>query len=136
MRSFLLYAVLRLGLWALIWWLLTLAHVGVLLAGVLAAFLAMLLSILFLERFRSAAALRWKAADERRAERRGPVVDEDADYEDSVLDAGEPAEGPASLPELGGEDEDGANEPGADAGGLDEGGADEGGPAAGRDLRG
>lgn len=86
MRHFLLYAVVRLGLWLLLWWLLTLLDVGVMLAGVLAAAIAMLLSIVFLDRLRSAAALRWKAADERRAQRRGPEVDEDAEYEDGVLD--------------------------------------------------
>jgi hypothetical protein len=37
MRQFLLYAVIRLGLWALLWWLLTVAGMGVMLAGVLAA---------------------------------------------------------------------------------------------------
>lgn len=86
MRHFLLYAVIRLGLWGLIWWALTLFGVGVMLAGVLAALIAMLLSILFLDRLRNAAAMRWKAADERRAERRGPAVDEDAEYEDAMLD--------------------------------------------------
>ena len=86
MRPFLLYAVIRLGLWVLIWWLLTLMGVGLMLAGVLAALLAMLISILFLDRLRDAAAMRWKAADERRAERRGQEIDEDAEFEDSLLD--------------------------------------------------
>lgn len=86
MRPFLVYAVIRLGLWVLIWWLLTLMGVGLMLAGVLAALLAMLISILFLDRLRDAAARRWKAADERRAERRGQAVDEDAEFEDSLLD--------------------------------------------------
>ncbi|MGO1258297.1 MAG: DUF4229 domain-containing protein [Brachybacterium sp.] len=112
MRQFLLYAVIRLGLWALIWWLLTLLDVGVMLAGVLAALIAMLLSILFLERLRDGAAMRWKGAHERRVERRGVQVDEDAEYEDSLLDAAgtdpeEPA-GPAQqLPDL--EDPDDAS---------------------------
>lgn len=123
MRHFLLYAVIRLGLWALIWWVLTLFDIGVMLAGVLAALIAMLLSILFLDRLRGAAAMRWKAADERRAERRGAQVDQDAEYEDSVLDDAEPgvdtaaggdaaqagdaaeqdSTGPAQLPDLGNE---------------------------------
>lgn len=85
MRAFLLYAVLRLGLWAAIWWLLTLLDVGVLLAAVLAALIAMLISILLLDRLRNRAAMRWKDAHERRAERRGQPADEDADYEDLVL---------------------------------------------------
>lgn len=149
MRHFLLYAVLRLGLWALIWWLLTLMHVGVMLAGVLAALIAMLLSILFLDRFRSAAALRWKAADERRAERRGPVHDEDADYEDSVLDAAEDpdsedpdSEDSDSDPEIDPETDDADDESAADddafapadgstdAGAGDAEGQDPSGPAA------
>jgi hypothetical protein len=86
MRPFLVYAVLRLALWVVIWWLLTLLDVGVLLAAVLAALLAMLISILFLDRLRDRAAMRWKDAHERRVERRGQVADEDADYEDLVLD--------------------------------------------------
>lgn len=128
MRPFLFYAVVRLGLWVLLWWVLTLVGLGVVLAGVLAALIAMLLSILFLERLRNAAALRWKAADERRAARQGDEVDEDAEYEDAVLDEagdGEDAtggdeardaasagdaesldpSGPAGLPHLDGDDE-------------------------------
>ena len=80
MRQFLLYAVIRLGLWAVLWWLLTVIGVGVMLAGVLAALIAMLISILFLDRLRDGAAMRWKDAHERRVERRGEVHDEDAEY--------------------------------------------------------
>jgi hypothetical protein len=111
MRQFLLYAVIRLGLWAALWWVLTV--VGVMLAGVLAALIAMLISILFLDRLRDGAAMRWKDAHERRVERRGEIVDEDAEYEDGLFaddvevvaeqaDAGTDAEGtrPADLPEL------------------------------------
>ncbi|MGP9539524.1 DUF4229 domain-containing protein [Brachybacterium sp. AOP43-C2-M15] len=105
MRHFLLYAVIRLGLWALLWWLLALAGVGVMLAGVLAALIAMLISILFLDRLRDAAAMRWKAADERRAERRGPVVDEDAEFEDSLLDETPPTDDAAGRDPLTGPDE-------------------------------
>ncbi|ASK65210.1 hypothetical protein CFK39_04500 [Brachybacterium avium] len=113
MRPFLFYAVVRLGLWVLLWWVLTLFGLGVVLAGLLAALISMLVSILFLDRLRDAAALRWKAADERRAQRRGPDVDEDAEYEDSLLDDAEREDGPTdgteppdpagpeSLPELG-----------------------------------
>ncbi|ACU86212.1 hypothetical protein Bfae_24210 [Brachybacterium faecium DSM 4810] len=93
MRHFLLYAVVRLGLWAVLWWVLTLFDVGVVLAGVLAALIAMLLSILFLDRLRGAAAMRWKAADERRARRREGEIDEDAEYEDSLLDEAEAEDG-------------------------------------------
>lgn len=120
MRHFLLYAVIRLGLWVLIWWLLTLLDVGLMLAGVLAALIAMLISILFLDRLRNAAAMRWKAADERRAQRREQDIDEDAEFEDSLLDGGEAPEtdgkgaqaakdaehGPSSLPEFGETEDD------------------------------
>ena len=101
MRHFLLYAVIRLGLWVLLWWLLTLLDVGVMLAGVLAALIAMLISILFLDRLRDAAAMHWKAADERRAQRREKETDEDAEFEDSLLDsAGAPdPDGEGSAPE-------------------------------------
>ena len=82
-----LFAVIRLVLWAGIWWVLTLFDVGVMLAGVLAALIAMLISILFLNRVRDAVAMRWKAADDRRRERHADDVDEDAEAEDSFLDA-------------------------------------------------
>ena len=81
-----LFAVIRLVLWVGIWWLLTLFDVGLLLAAALAALIAMLISILFLDRLRSSAAMRWKAADERRRARKGQPVDPDADAEDAVLD--------------------------------------------------
>ncbi|OFT50246.1 hypothetical protein HMPREF3159_12250 [Brachybacterium sp. HMSC06H03] len=110
MRQFLLYAVIRLGLWIALWWVLTVAGVGVMLAGVLAALIAMLISILFLDRLRDAAAMRWKAAHERRVEKRGETVDEDAVYEDGLFAdevridgetrAGDSAAGPADLPDL------------------------------------
>lgn len=87
MREFAVYALMRLALWVVIWWLLTLAGVGLLLAGVLAAFLAMLVSILLLDRQRDAAAQRWRAADERRRARRGPARDTDADDENALVDA-------------------------------------------------
>lgn len=123
MRDMALFAVLRLALWAGLWWLLTLFDVGVLLAAALAALLAMLISILFFDRLRSSVALRWKAADERRRERKGAPVDEDAEAEDATLDAEDeapegaregdvaadegqdgPAAGPAELPDLAGEE--------------------------------
>ena len=159
MRQFLLYAVIRLGLWVLIWWLLTLLDVGLMLAGVLAAFLAMLISILFLDKLRGAAAMRWKDANERRAQRREEETDEDAEFEDSLLDSpegpqvegedaapedplGESLEGeddpagPGRLPELDGADPDGADPDGsgpagADPDGADPAGADPDGPGPG-----
>lgn len=110
MRQFLLYAVVRLGMWALLWWLLTLAGVGVMLAGVLAALIAMLISILFLDRLRDGAAMRWKDAHERRVERRGEVVDEDAEYEDGLF-----ADDVEIVTEQDTADEDGADEDGEGA---------------------
>src|SRR5690625_3465530 len=86
MRDMVLYGVLRLALWAVIWWLLTVAGMGVILAGVLAALIAMLISILALNRLRDGAAMRWKEADDRRRERKGPQVDEDAAEEDALID--------------------------------------------------
>ena len=86
MRDMVLYGVLRLALWAVIWWLLTVAGMGVILAGVLAALIAMLISILALNRLRDSAAMRWKEADDRRRERKGQRLDEDAAEEDALLD--------------------------------------------------
>ena len=110
MRSFLLYAVVRLGLWVLIWWLLTLMGLGVAVAGVAAALLAMLISILALEPLRNAAAMRWKDAHEARVAKRGEVHDEDAEFEDAVLDEAETTDpGARTGPEDpdGPEDQDG-----------------------------
>src|SRR5690625_4653629 len=89
MRDMVLYGVLRLALWAVIWWLLTVAGMGVILAGVLAALIAMLISILALNRLRDSAAMRWKEADDRRRERKGQRLDEDAAEEDALLDEDE-----------------------------------------------
>src|SRR5690625_7831164 len=86
MRDMVLYWVLRLALWAVIWWLLTVAGMGVILAGVLAALIAMLISTLALNRLRDSAAMRWKEADDRRRERKGQRLDEDAAEEDALLD--------------------------------------------------
>lgn len=86
MRQILLFSVIRLALWLGLWWILFKVGVGIMLAGVLAAFVAMLLSILFLRRPRAAAAEQWKAADDRRRARRGEKRDVDADEEDALLD--------------------------------------------------
>ena len=86
MREMAVYSLIRLALWVVIWWLLTLLDIGVALAGVLAALIAMLLSILFLNRVRDAAAMRWKAAHDRRRERKGEPIDHDAEAEDALLD--------------------------------------------------
>lgn len=85
MRDFLLYGIIRLALWAVLWWLLTVAGIGVIMAGILAAIIAMLLSFLFLSRIRNAAVMRWKDADERRRAKQSTVTDEDAAEEDALL---------------------------------------------------
>lgn len=85
MRDLIVYTLLRLGLFAVLWWLLTLLGLHYLIAGVAAAFLAMLISFVALNRQRDRVAMRWKAADDRRRERRGEVRDEDADEEDALL---------------------------------------------------
>lgn len=64
----------------------TLAGPHYLVAGVLAALLAMLISFVALNRRRDRVAMRWKAADDRRRARRGEVRDEDADEEDALLE--------------------------------------------------
>src|SRR5690625_7465490 len=46
----------------------------------------MLISILALNRLRDSAAMRWKEADDRRRERKGQRLDEDAAEEDALLD--------------------------------------------------
>lgn len=89
MREMVVYAVLRLALFGAVWWLLTLLDIGVMLAGVLAALLSMLVSILVLNKVRDRAAMRWKDADDRRRAKRGPMVDEDAEHEDALLDSAE-----------------------------------------------
>jgi mannitol-specific phosphotransferase system IIBC component len=90
MRDLLVYSVLRLGLWLVLWWVITLFDVGVLLAGVLAALIALLLSMLLLKGPRSRTAQHWQEADERRQARKaaqGEPDDADAAEEDALLDA-------------------------------------------------
>ncbi len=93
MRDVLVYSLLRLAILAGVWWLLyALTPFGFYLSGILAALIALLVSILVLRRPRSQAAERWQRADERRRARRGEKRDEDADEEDAVVDAD--SEGP------------------------------------------
>lgn len=90
MRDVLVYSLLRLALFAGIWWLLVaVTDLGLLMAGMVAALIAMLLSILFLRSPRERVARRWQSADERRRERRAERHDEDAEAEDA-LSEGEP----------------------------------------------
>lgn len=82
----LVYSVIRLALFAAVWWVLTQIGIGLYLAGLIAALLAMLVSILFLGRPRERAAERWQEADERRRASRPAPRDEDADAEDELVD--------------------------------------------------
>lgn len=84
-RHLLVYSVIRIGLWLLVWWILAQTGLGLALAGVMAAFIAMLLSILFLRGPRDKVARQWMEADQRRAAKNGPKRDEDADEEDALL---------------------------------------------------
>lgn len=86
MRNIVGYALIRIALWLVLWYLLALSGVGVMLAGILAVLIAMMLSFLFLGRARENAAAGLQEADERRIEKRGPIHDEDAEAEDAVLD--------------------------------------------------
>ncbi|MCL6422850.1 DUF4229 domain-containing protein [Brachybacterium sp. JHP9] len=86
MRDLLLYSLLRVVILLALWWVLMQLGFGMLLGGVLAVLIAMMLSFLLLDRPRRRAALRLQEADEARRARRGPVRDEDADEEDSLLD--------------------------------------------------
>lgn len=86
MRNVLGYALIRIALWLVIWYLLTLVGVGVILAGLLAVLIAMMISFLLLGGRRQKAAEGLQRVDERRREKRGPVVDEDAAEEDALLD--------------------------------------------------
>lgn len=99
MRDVIVFGLIRLALWAVLWWILALAGVGTILAGLLAVLIAMMLSFLFLNRQRDAAAMSWKEADDRRRERKGARRDEDAEAEDALIasqDRDGTAEGPSS----------------------------------------
>lgn len=87
------YAVLRILMWLVLWYLLVLAGLGVYIAGVLAVLIAMMLSFLLLGRTRRRAAEGLQEVDERRRARRGPEVDEDAESEDALLDASDADDG-------------------------------------------
>ncbi|MDO5661146.1 MAG: DUF4229 domain-containing protein [Brachybacterium sp.] len=93
MRDVLVYSVLRLALFAGTWWLLYMIGVGFWLAGIAAALVSMLVSILVLRRQRDRVATHWQAADERRRARKGEPVDDDADAEDEAVEEGRRIDG-------------------------------------------
>lgn len=84
------YALLRIVMWVVLWYLLVLVGLGVYIAGVLAVLIAMMLSFLLFGGVRRRAAEGLQEVDERRRRRRGPEVDEDAESEDALLDGDAP----------------------------------------------
>jgi sugar phosphate permease len=97
MRDVIVYSVLRLGLWALLWWILFELGVGFYLAGILAVLIAFLVSAVLLRKPRDKAAGRLQQADEHRRARKGPKHDRDAEEEDFLL--GGPSQAPGSNDE-------------------------------------
>lgn len=88
MRDILLYSVLRIVLFGALWGLLIVAGFHYLIAGIVAAVVALLASVLFLRTPRAGAAESWRAADEARREKRAGIAeDPDAQDEDALLDA-------------------------------------------------
>lgn len=90
MRSILLYTVLRLGLFFGIWALLSLTGIHWMFTGILAAVIAMLISVLALSRIRQSVALRLEKTVARTAEKSAEKTsdtDLDAEEEDAIIDA-------------------------------------------------
>lgn len=83
MRSILLYSAVRLALFALIWWLLSFTGIHWMFTGILAAVIAMLLSVLLLGRLRQSLALDMQEKIRTRNEKhRGHKSEADLDAED------------------------------------------------------
>lgn len=115
MKATLLYTLIRLGLFAVIFAVLSFTPMSIFLSAAIAAVIALLVSYIFLGRLRSGVAetiVRRRAAPER---------DDDADLEDAVLD-GSASAGPGFG---------GAASGGPHFGGPSSGGPASGGPAAG-----
>lgn len=101
MRSILLFSLLRLAVFAVAWFLLAVLMPSVpwIWTGILAAVIAMLVSILLLgkqrqqvtEEMQRRGAERRAKAEKKRAAGRRSVADEDAEAEDAVMDARESA---------------------------------------------
>lgn len=82
----LVYSLLRLAILVGLWWLLyAVTPFGFYLSGILAALIALLVSILVLRRPRGQVAERWQRRDERRRAHKGEVRDPDADEEDALM---------------------------------------------------
>lgn len=84
MREFALFAVIRVAMILVLWWLLRVIGLGVYLAPLAAIVIAMLLSIVLLAPLRQKVAQRWESADEERRDR-GPRGDADAEAEDELI---------------------------------------------------
>lgn len=88
MRSFLAYSVIRLGIFGVVWALLSLTGIYWLHTGIMAAVIAMLISILFLGRQRQAVAVELQERTSKRREKRLSAKTEaeiDAEEEDALI---------------------------------------------------
>lgn len=85
MRSFLIYAAARLTIFGAVWWLLSFTGIHWMYSGILAAVVAMLISVLFLGKLRQALAInvqgRMRDRADKRRKRKTPS-DLDAEAED------------------------------------------------------
>ena len=89
MRSFLLYSLARIALFVLVFWLLLFTEIHWMFAGILAAVIAMLISILALGRLRQAAATDVQQGVRRRVERgrlKKSDAEHDAEEEDAIIE--------------------------------------------------
>ncbi len=89
MRSFLIYSAARLAIFGAVWWLLSFTGIHWMYSGILAAVVAMLISVLFLGKLRQALAINVQGrmrdrADKRR--KRKTSSDLDAEAEDRDID--------------------------------------------------
>lgn len=90
MRSFLIYSVVRLAIFAAVWFMLSFTGIHWMFTGVLAAVVAMLISVLFLGKLRQRLAIDVQGRVQDRAKKRQgrkSEYDLDADAEDSVIDS-------------------------------------------------
>lgn len=100
-RTWLVYTLIRLGLFAVVLALLLVLQITPWLAAVIAALVSLSLSIIFLRKPREEASKTLYQARENRHEARRPKtekVSEDEDVEDSAVDAAAPADAPAPTP--------------------------------------
>ena len=87
MRSFLIYAAARLTIFGAVWWLLSFTGIHWMYSGILAAVVAMLISVLFLGKLRQALAINVQGrmrdrADKRRKRKTPSDLDAEAEERD------------------------------------------------------